>query len=205
MATLAAYEVEWNGEELPITTTVDRLAAGTYPDTLRVFHPRYGTIRLGRPGMYGADYVVSRSGAPLPGLGVSRTFANMPLDEEQLFAYLHEVFRDLKEHLNVRNIARQKLLRLQMEGVKKQVNEYEKKTGQTMPKELRNRMAQMLGEKKPVSGSNTVYENFARIQGNLFGPIEQNNLQRINTSLFQGGRKRKTLRKRRGRKSTRKH
>ena len=185
MAALQKYRATWNDEDVSIATVVDKITAGTYPDSLSISHESYGTIRLGRPGLYGSDYTVSRSGPPLPGLGVSRSYANTGLNEAHLLDYIHEVFRGLQEDLGVRNIARQKLLRLQLEGATKMANASEK----NVPKEVRNRIAQLMGEKKPVTGSNTVLTNFGKIK----------------TNLFEGGKRRKTRRQQKKRKATRKH
>ena len=205
MSALKEYEVTWDDADMPITAAVKNLEAGIYPDSLVVFHQDHGTIRLDKPGMYGSTYTISRSGPPLPGFGIARSFANMGINEEYVLEYIFGIFSNLQRDLGVRNIARQKLQRLQLEGAKKMTNKFEKNTGRTVPKETRNRIAQMLGEKKPVAGSNSILSNFGRIQDYIFVNDPMNNFRRINTSLFQGGTKRKTLRRRKGRKATRKH
>jgi hypothetical protein len=204
MSALKEYEVSWDEADMPITLAIKNLEAGIYPDSLVVFHQDHGMIRLDKPGLYGSTYTISRSGPPLPGFGISRSFGPRGINEEHLLEYIFAIFSNLQRDLGL-NIARQKLQRLQLEGAKKMTNKFEKNTGKTVPKETRNRIAQMLGEKKPVAGSNSVLSNFARIQDYIFVNDPMNNFRRINTSLFQGGNKRKTIRRRKGRKATRKH
>ena len=176
---LAAYTTTWNGEQTPIQTVIQRIRGGTFPDDLVIFHPDFGTIDVNSPGMWGAEYVVSRRGPPIPGMGLTRTFANAPLSRAGLLTYIFDVFTDLETDLGVINRARQKVLRNQLEGAKKLANRAEAAIGKNIPHEIRGHIAQMIGEKPPVKGSNAVLQNFSK----------------INTSLFQGGKKRKGTRK----------
>ena len=185
---LAAYTLRWNGEQIPIQQAIQRIRGGTFPDDLSIFHQEFGGIDVSRPGMYGSDYIVSRRGAPLPGIGISRTWGSAPLSEAGLLAYIFDVFSSLEADLGVINVARQKLVRQQLEGAKKMANRAEEAIGKNIPHEIRARIAEMIGEKPAVKGSNVVRNNFAK----------------INTSLFQGGKKRKSTRKaRKSRKITR--
>lgn len=186
---LSAYDVQWNGEALPIQNAVQRIQSGSYPDMLSISHPEYSRISITHPGMYGSYYVVAREGAALPGIGVRRSFASRPLEQESLLAYIYDVYSNLESELAELSMGRNKLTRLQVEAAKKMANRQEGVIGKNIPAEIRARIAQMLGEKAPVKGSNTVLKNFSK----------------INTNLFQGGKKRKATRKarRKVRKTTR--
>jgi hypothetical protein len=185
---LTAYTVSWNDELLPIQEAIQRILSGIHPESLIISHPQQSSISVSRPGMYGSEYIVSRSGPALPGIGIRRTFANIPIDHEGLIPYIFDIYYSLESELAGLNIARNKLTRLQVEAAKKMANRAEGADGKNIPPEVRARIAQMLGEKAPVKGSNIVLKNFSK----------------INTNLFQGGKKRKATRKaRKARKITR--
>jgi hypothetical protein len=196
----AAYEVSWNGEDMGVVEMYEKIKKGEYPDSLTIFHPRSGTVSLGKPGLYGADYTVSRAGPPLDGtrFGIARTWGNAGLDEGELIEYITNVFKNLQHEIeNVLYVGRKKLLRTQLEAAKKMANKAEKNLGENVPRELRNKIAQMIGEQKPVTGAWAVENNVAKINSKVFNDAHavERHMKKINTSLFEGGRRGKKTRR----------
>jgi hypothetical protein len=195
---LADYQVEWEGQAIPIQSAMLRLETGNFPESMSIHHQRYGTLRISSPGLFGFDYI-SETNAPAPvhtgiGFGLHRTYASGAaapgfLNRNDILTLIHSEFPALEDELNAfRSRVRGKTQNVQREGLRRMIRREENRSGRHMPNELRQEAEEMLGENHPVRGAFNVKKNFSQ----------------INTSLFQGGKKRrKTLRKTKKRKQTR--
>ena len=198
---LSDYTVEWEGENIPIQSAVLRIETGNFPASITISHPTYGTRVISTPGRFRYHYFAQQTAAERhvgPGFGLHRTYASglMPsayFNENGLLSYMYTEFPALEQEIqDFRSRVRGKTQRLQREGMRRMINREENRSGRHMPNELRQEAAEMLGENHPVRGAFTVKENFSK----------------INTTLFQGGKKRRVGRKtkkQRKQRASRKH
>ena len=191
---LSDYTVEWEGQAIPIQSAILRIETGNFPQSIRIAHPRDGTITISSPGMFGFHYLAERDDVPHHigiGHGLHRTYASGVrtagyFNQNDLLAFLYSEFGSLEMEIqDFRSRVRGKTQGLQREGLRRMFNREEIRSGRNMPYELRQEAAEMLGENHPVRGAFNVKKNFSK----------------INTTLFQGGKKRRKTRKtRKGRK-----
>jgi hypothetical protein len=181
------YEVTWEGEPLSIEETIQRIQNGYFPQGLVIYHPTYGTVNF---SLFDNVYMKTRSGPPLNGTrgGIARTFANQMVDKEYLLQDINEIFGDLAKRLSSLQIGRQKALRLQTEVARKLM----RNSGQNVPRNVEQGILELIGAKKPVKSSFNILNNQARIQTNLFTNevVQPRHLKKINTTLFNGGKRR---------------
>lgn len=192
------YEVEWNDEPLSIQDAIQRIQNGFFPESLVVFHPTYGTVNY---DIWNDDsYSVARRGASVNGSrgGLARTFGNRTIGKEFLLEDINEIFNNVATKVNQVRSGKQKLLRAQTEAARKLM----RNSGQEVPRNVEQGILEMIGEKKPVTSAFNVPNNQARIQTNLFTNevVMPRHLKKINTTLFNGGKRRgKATRKQRSR------
>lgn len=189
--TLSDYTVEWDGQVIPIQSAILRIESGQFPDSLRISHRRDGTITISTPGIFGFHYIAERDEVPQHigiGHGLHRTYASGAstagyFNQNDLLAFLYSEFYSLEMELEeFRSRVRGKVQGHQREALRRMINREENRSGRHMPYELREEAAEMLGENRPVRGAFNVKKNFSR----------------INTTLFQGGKKRKGRKTRKG-------
>ena len=195
-AKLAEFESEWNEEPLPIEEVVDRLQTGVYPTSLFVFHKDYGTLSFGE--MNPNDYLVARMGPPIDKRrgGLARTFGNLRMESKWILPHIDDIFDNVSGDIDLQRRSSAKLIKLQSEAARKMLN----KSSQNIPREMQNIVAQMIGEKKPVTAAYSVPNSMAKINTSLFNE-EVNmprHLKKVNTTLFANGGKRKSRRRQRG-------
>jgi hypothetical protein len=174
------YEVRIDGKRVSLLTLYTML--GNLPNTVQnivIRHPDHWEVIFGR-GTGGVWYLY-RS-APLSKYGVlTRTFGTVHTAEEYIWEWLTDLFPSIQQDLQVEQIAQKKLTNLRTRAL------LEESRQAGLPENLEHYLLPSYFEERPrAKGYGTVVNNF----------------KKINTTLFQGGRKHKKSRTRKSKRST---
>ena len=176
------YEVRIDGKRISLLSLYTML--GNLPNTVQniyVRHPDHWEVIFGRSDANDNTWYLYRS-SPLSKYDVlTRTFGTVHTAEEHIWDWLTELFPTIQRDVQVEQIAQKKLTNLRT----KALLEESKQAG--LPENLEHYLLPSYFEEQPrAKGYGTVLNNF----------------KKINTTLFQGGRKQKKSRTRKSKRST---
>jgi hypothetical protein len=176
------YEVRINGKRISLLSLYTIL--GNLPNTVQhivIRHPDYWEVIFSKSDANDGTWYLYRS-APLSKYGVlTRTFGTVHTAEEHIWEWLTDLFPSIQYDVQVEQIGQKKLANLRTRALL----EESKHVG--LPENLEHYLLPSYFEERPrPKGYGTVLNNF----------------KKINTTLFQGGRKHKKSRTRKSKRST---
>ncbi len=176
------YEVLVDGKRISLLTLYNLL--GNLPTSVKnivVYHPDHWQAVFGKSDADDGTWYLYRS-SPLSRYDVlTRTFGTVHTAEENIWDWLTDLFPTIQYDVQVEQIGKKKLANLRTSALL----ETSKQAG--LPENLEHYLLPSYFEERPrPKGYGTVLNNF----------------KKINTTLFQGGRKHKKSRTRKSKRST---